>query len=140
MGEAGWSSQRGLPSLRRLVLRSGQCGSRPPLLLPGHLRQWFWPKVVPPSLLSVPSGVPHTSSLLTLPSLKKGRGSENQWETLSFLLYRLICFIHFMHLPRDRNGLEAQIFLSPLILSPGSQILFSLGLKDLEDKRAIRVT
>lgn len=71
---------------------------------------------------------------------KKGRGSENQWETLSFLLYRFVCFIHFMHLPRDRNGLEAQIFLSPLILSPGSQILFSLGLKDLEDKRAIRVT
>ena len=65
MGEASWSSQRGLPSLRRLVLSSGQCGSHPSLLLPGHLHQWFW---VPPFLLSVSSGVPHISSFLTLPS------------------------------------------------------------------------
>ena len=72
-GEAGWGCRRGLPSVRRLGRHSGQCGSCPSLLLPGRLHQWFWPKVVPPCLLSVSSGAPHTSSLLTLPSLKKKR-------------------------------------------------------------------
>lgn len=119
-------------------LYSDQCGRHPALLLADPEFQQLWLKLELLSFLSLSSVAPHCSPFPTHSSFKKIKAEiSGKPKPFQYIVVCLFNSFFFPHLSSSKNSFEAWIFIPALILSPGSPILFRLGLKELGESKTI---